>query len=164
MKKLAVLCSLIAVVLLALPGLSRAEIAVEAAAIATGIEDHAPVGVGESFPYDTEVLYCYSKITGGAEGDHVEHRWYFKDTLMATVPLNVNGPSWRTHSSKRIIRIWEGEWRVDIINAGEVLKSLKFTITGPEPEAKYSEEAGDELKVSEEPASEAPATEAPAGE
>ena len=131
MKKLMVVLSLLVVMMIILPGISSAEVAVEAAAIATGVEDHAPVGVGDAFDYTTEKLYCYSKITGGEAGDYVEHRWYFKDTLMATVSLTLGGPNWRTHSSKRIIRIWEGEWRVDIVHAGEVLKSLAFTITAP---------------------------------
>ncbi len=131
MKKLMVVLSLFAVMLLAMPGLSNAAVEVEDGAIATGIEDRAPVGVGESFLHTTDKLYCYTKITGGADGDYVEHRWYFKDTLMATVPLTLGGPSWRTHSSKRIIRIWEGKWRVDVVSGGEVIKSLPFTINAP---------------------------------
>ena len=134
MKKIMVVLSIFAVmaVVMTLPARASAAVSVEVAAIATGLEDYAPVGVGESFPYDTEKLYCYSKIIGGVSGDYVEHRWYYGDKLMATVPLTLGGPRWRTFSSKRIIRTWEGEWRVEIVHAGEAIKTLKFTITPPE--------------------------------
>jgi hypothetical protein len=142
MKKIMMVLSIVAVMMIAMPAVSNAAISVEVAAIATGVEDHAPVGVAESFPYNIEKVYCYTKIIGGEAGDYVEHRWYFKDTLMATVPLTLGGPNWRTHSSKRIIRIWEGDWRVEIVHAGEAIKTLNFTITPPvEP---YSTEGSSE--------------------
>jgi hypothetical protein len=157
MKRVMAVSIIFLSLMLAAPGFSKAGVVVEVAAIATEIVERAPIGVGENFPYTTEKLYCYSKITGGEAGDYVEHRWYHGDTLMATVPLTLGGPVWRTHSSKRIIRIWEGGWRVDIVHAGEVIKSLSFTITAPEEP--YSDDAGDEIKINEAPGSEAPASE-----
>ncbi len=157
MKRLMAVSIIFLSLMAAVPGISRAGVAVEAAAIATEIVERAPIDVGESFPYTTEKLYCYSKITGGEAGDYVEHRWYHGDTLMATVPLTIGGSSWRTHSSKRIIRIWQGAWRVDIVHGGEVLKSLSFTITAPEEP--YSDDAGDEIKINDAPENEAPASE-----
>ncbi len=146
MKKLTVVLSFLAVMavmIAALPAVSNAALSVEAAAIATGVEDHVPVGVGDTFPYTIEKLYCYSKILGAEADDYVEHRWYYGDKLMATVPLRLGGSNWRTYSSKRIIRVWEGEWRVEIVHAGEAIKTLKFTITGPE-EPYSTEESGTE--------------------
>ncbi len=139
MKRLVVVLSFFAVMMIALPAVSSAAITVEAAAIATGVVDHAPTGVGESFPNTTEKLYCYMKVVGGKVDDYMEHRWYFGDTLMATVQLSVGGPSWRTYSSKRIIRTWKGAWRVEIVYAGEALKTLNFT--GAEPEKPYADDA-----------------------
>lgn len=151
MKKLIMVLSVFAVMVFAFPAFSNAALSVEAAAIATGVEDHAPVGVSDSFPYTIEKLYCYSKIVGAEADDYVEHRWYYGDTLMATVPLKLGGSNWRTYSSKRIIRTWQGEWRVEIVHAGEAIKTLKFTITGPDEP--YADDAGDTLKVNDAPAS-----------
>ena len=117
------------------------ELVVKDSAIALDIVDHAPVDVGESFDIYTEQLYCFTKIAGGGEGDFVEHVWRWGDKVMARVKLNVGGPMWRTHSSKRIIRVWTGAWTVDIVGPeGDVLDTLSFTIT--EPEKKYSEDEG----------------------
>ncbi len=110
---------------------------VERSAIALDIVDHEPVNVGEKFDIYAEKLYCFTKITGGEPGDYVEHVWRWGDKVMARVPLQVGSPAYRTHSSKRIIRVWTGDWTVDVVGPGaEVLDTLKFTIL--EPENKYS--------------------------
>ena len=132
MKRIIVLLAAFAVLALALPAQSSAALSVESAAIATNIVDHTPTGVGDSFAYNTEKLYCFSKIRGGNKGDSIEHRWYHGNRLMATVPLKVGSQSWRTFSSKRIIRVWQGDWRVEIVHKGGVLDTLRFTINPPE--------------------------------
>jgi hypothetical protein len=133
MKKLAV--AFIAVFSLLIASLSFAGegLKVEAAAIATGVEGLSPTGVAETFPGGTELLYCYSKITGAESGDKIEHRWYWGDELVATVELPLKSSSWRTYSTKRIIRPWHGKWRVDIVSNNAVLQTLGFTVESPYP-------------------------------
>ncbi len=115
------------------------ELIVKSSAIALDIVDHEPVNIGNSFDIYTEKLYCFTKITGGEPGDYVEHVWRWGDKVMARVPLKLGGPAYRTHSSKRIIRVWTGDWTVDVVGpGGEVLDTLNFTIL--EPENKYSAE------------------------
>ena len=138
MKRFLTVAMLLVSMAIAVPAFAASHLNVEVAAIATAIEDRTPVGVGESFPFHTERLYCYTKITGGKTGDYVEHVWRWGDKEMARVPLTVSGPTWRTQSSKRIIRSWTGTWTVDIVNRGQVLKSLSFTIE--EPVKKYNGE------------------------
>ncbi|MHC4278465.1 MAG: DUF2914 domain-containing protein [Planctomycetota bacterium] len=52
---------------------------------------------------DVGKLLCYSKITGGGEGDSIKHRWYFGTRLIAGVSLDVSSEGWRTYSSKNIL-------------------------------------------------------------
>lgn len=102
---------------------------VSESAIATGIENLIPLGESDSFPLSVGKLYAFSKITGATEDTGIKHLWYYGDKLMAEVPLDVKSISWRTYSSKKIIRIWTGHWRVDITTEdGTVLKTLNFTI------------------------------------
>jgi hypothetical protein len=102
---------------------------VSESAIATGIENLTPLGESDSFPPSVGKLYAFSKITGATEDTSIKHLWYYGDKLMAEVPLDVKSISWRTYSSKKIIRIWTGQWRVDITTEdGTVLETLNFTV------------------------------------
>jgi hypothetical protein len=102
---------------------------VSESAIATEIENLTPLGEADSFPSSVSKLYAFSKITGATEDTIIKHLWYYEDTLMAEVPLAVKSPSWRTYSSKEILRIWKGQWRVDITTEdGTVLDTLTFVI------------------------------------
>ena len=101
------------------------------ASIALTIVDRVPRGVATVFANEVETLSCYSKIiNGGAVGhDSVRHVWYYGDDIMADVKLRVGASSWRTHSTKTIMKHWIGDWHVDIIAPDDtVLKTLNFTI------------------------------------
>lgn len=110
------------------PAAATGGLEVVEASIATGIENREPVGVAETFPAGTEKLYCYSKVTGGTEGDEIVHRWLKGTEEMAQVTLKVNGSPWRTFSSKTIAPDMTGSWSVDILQGENVLKTLKFEI------------------------------------
>jgi hypothetical protein len=107
---------------------AEATLQVETAAIATGIENREPVGAAETFPAGTEKLYCYSKITGGKEGDEIVHKWMKGDMEVGSVPLKINGSPWRTKSSKTLGADAAGQWSVEILQGTTVLKTLKFEI------------------------------------
>jgi hypothetical protein len=98
-------------------------------AIATGIQNLTPIGEAASFPSSIGKLYAFSKITGATKDTSIKHLWYYGDKLMTGVSLDVKSISWRTYSSKKIIRIWTGKWGVDITTEdGTVLETLNFTI------------------------------------
>lgn len=112
---------------------------VETIEIATGIQDRAPQGAGETFPAGVEKLYCYTKIVGGQEGDKIVHKWKKGGEVMAEVTLTVNGSPWRTHSSKVMSPEMSGDWSVEVLQGEQVLASRKFTVhaaTGRPGEAK----------------------------
>ena len=105
------------------------DLKVSESAIATGVENLTHLGESDSFSSSVGKLYAFSKITGATEDTSIKHLWYYGDTLMAEVPLEVKSISWRTYSSKKIIRTWTGQWRVDITtDDGTVLDTLNFTI------------------------------------
>lgn len=113
---------------LCLPRYATAEIEVIEAAIAKNIVDLTPADVSEKFSSDVGRLYCYTRVKGGA-GGLIIHKWYYKDTLVAAVPLSLKYPIHRTYSSKKILREWKGDWRVEITKEdGSVLKTLVFTL------------------------------------
>ena len=103
-------------------------ISVEEAAVATSIKDLVPEGVAESFPPNVGKLYCYSLIMNG-QGASVIHKWYYKENLVAAIPLAVKYRSHRTYSVKNIFPGNEGEWRVEIAKEdGTILKTVKFKV------------------------------------
>jgi hypothetical protein len=101
---------------------------VETAVVATGIENKEPQGVAQSFPANTQKLYCYSKITGGKEGDEIIHQWMKGEDVIASITLKVNGSPWRTHSFKTMPDHAVGKWSVKIMQKNKVLKVVPFEI------------------------------------
>ncbi len=99
------------------------------AEICTGIEERMPTDPADTLPSAVGQVYCWSKVKGAQDTTAVEHRWFYQDSLMATVELPVRSPSWRTWSSKRILPSWTGAWEVRITDmAGNILKSVTFVV------------------------------------
>ena len=96
-------------------------------AVGTAVADRQLTGMAESFPADTEKLYCYMKITNAADME-VQHVWYKGDTEMSRVTLKVGGSPWRTWSSKTLGAGAAGDWRCDVVQDGTVLQSVKFKV------------------------------------
>lgn len=96
-------------------------------AIGTGVADRQLTGTAESFPASTGAVYCYMKIENAADTE-VEHVWYKADAEMARVKLNVRGSPWRTWSSKKLTEDSVGDWRCDVVQNGNVIKSVKFKV------------------------------------
>jgi len=59
-------------------------------------------------------VYLYSHLLGLA-GHKVEHRWYYQQQLIATIPLTIGSHNWRTYSSKYLDRMMLGQWRVEVV-------------------------------------------------
>ncbi|MBI3398187.1 MAG: DUF2914 domain-containing protein [Deltaproteobacteria bacterium] len=108
---------------------AETKLSVEAAVIATGVENLTPMGVAEKFPATVGKLYCYSKIVGGTEGSSIKHIWYRGDKNVSEIVLPIKYPSFRTYSYKTIPPDWTGKWKVEIVaNDGTVLKTLEFDV------------------------------------
>ena len=132
-KKILSISALLLFVLISFFGVTQVvaqqNLVVSEFAIATSIEDRSPRGVSDTFPTNVSKLYAYTKINGAVGEIIIKHRWYYGETLISEVDLDVRSASWRTYSSKNIIPQWPGQWRVDVTNEqGTVLDSLKFTI------------------------------------
>jgi hypothetical protein len=108
---------------------AETKLSVEAAVIATGVENLTPMGVADKFPANTGKLYCYSKIIGGGEGSSVKHIWYYGDKKADEIILSIKSSSFRTYSYKTIPSDWTGRWKVEIVaDDGTILKTLEFVI------------------------------------
>ena len=95
--------------------------------VGTSVESRALVGAAEAFKADAGKLYCFSKIENAADSD-IEHVWYKNDVEVARVTLHVGGSPWRTHSSKNLGENPVGNWRCDVVQNGNVLKSVAFKV------------------------------------
>ncbi len=102
---------------------------VEGFACGTAIEDRELQGEAETFPAETEKVYCWTTITGCEEPTTVEHVWYYGGEEKARVPLEIKYPRMRTWSSKTIIPEWQGDWKVEMVDeTGHVLATVAFTV------------------------------------
>ena len=116
-------------VLVVAAGVVAAELKVENAVICTGVKDRAPEGAAEKFPAAVGKLYCFTKITGGAEGTLIKHVWFHGEEKVDAMELKVGAASWRTWSAKTIDPKLTGAWKVEVQDAeGKVLQTLNFTV------------------------------------
>ncbi len=124
----------IIVFILCLPLFSTAQetfpVSVNEMVFCTGIKDRKPVDVNANFPDSVERVFCYTRLSSQEDHTAISHVWYYNDTQMAIVDLPVNAGSWRTWSSKRIVKDWPGIWRVDVISStGKIICSEGFVIS-----------------------------------
>ena len=111
------------------PALSVVEIVV-----AAGFDREArtPTDVAESFPADTDRLWCYTRVTGAQQPLEIVHTWYHEGETRARVGLPVRSSDWRTWSRKDILPGWTGQWVVKVLDPdGLVLATRSFTIASP---------------------------------
>ncbi len=117
---------------LGLISVSFAETKVNEIVCGTGIEERNIQNPSDTFKVEGDIttIYCLSSISTDEAPTKVYHVWKYGDKEMAKVELNinVNSPSYRVWSSKKIIPQWVGEWKLEVQDAnGNVLgeKSLK---------------------------------------
>lgn len=99
--------------------------------IAHDVIDREPVEPADTFPADVGAVSAWTRITGAA-GTTVEHMWRHGGEAWE-VPLEVGGSPWRTWSTKVIPQNWQGEWTLEVLDAGgNVVASETFFIAeGP---------------------------------
>ena len=94
------------------------------------VQDYKLKGMRTKFSNKVGLVYCFTKVEGATDTTTISHIWYYDGKQKAKVDLKVKSNSWRTYSSKRILKTWTGTWRVDVVDEKEnVLKSKKFMIT-----------------------------------
>lgn len=97
--------------------------------VTTEIVDREPMNNGAAFSASMGPVYYFTEVNGAHTPTHISHIWYYKGTQIAEVPLSVEGPRWRTWSSKRILQEWAGSWSVEAVDAdGNVLSSKAFDV------------------------------------
>jgi Protein of unknown function (DUF2914) len=122
----------IAIVVVPTTGLAQAagQLQVATAAVCRDVVNREPVDAGTKFPLSVGKLSCFTKIIGVEGSGKIAHVWYLGDQERFRVDLTVNGPTWRTFSTKAIRPGDAGSWRVDVVDsAGAVLKSVPFEVT-----------------------------------
>ena len=108
---------------------AQAALSVGRAAFARGVVAREPVGVSDTFPADVGEVYFFTHVLGAEEPTEILHVWIHNGWEMAIVPLEVQSPSWRTWSSKRILPEWTGEWTVEVRETdGTVIYRASFRI------------------------------------
>ena len=106
-----------------------AQMSVREAGIGTNVVDRVLQGTSVKFDASVGKLYAYTRIVGAEDTTRVSHRWYYNDHLMAEVTLPVLGADWRAWSSKNLVPMWIGDWRVDVVDMdGSVLESMAFKV------------------------------------
>lgn len=97
--------------------------------ITTAVVNREPVDAIQNYPSTVDHLYCFTRVTGAAQGEVVTHLWRYEGREMARVDLLIGGESWRTWSSKTFHSEWKGSWQVDILGEdGVLLMSIPFQL------------------------------------
>jgi hypothetical protein len=105
-------------------------ITISRAVICMDVNEHEPEEPGDQFPPNVKRLYCFTEIKSSGEPMEIQHRWYWKDELMSTIPLTIKSARFRTFTAKSIPSYAIGDWRVAIVNSHneETLQIIKFEI------------------------------------
>ena len=97
--------------------------------VTTAVVNREPSGDGSVFPPSTGAVYYFTEIDGATGPTQITHIWYYQDQKMAEIPLSLEGPRWRTWSSKRILENWVGSWKVEAVDqSGNVLSFQTFNV------------------------------------
>lgn len=104
------------------PAVALAEILVVRHAFARGIEAREPLGAARVFPADVGTLTFFTQVAGVEGSSEVRHVWIYDGREVASIPLAVQGPTWRTWSTKTVLPEQRGDWTVEVHDAaGAVL-------------------------------------------
>lgn len=97
--------------------------------VTTNVVKREPVNDGMVFSARLGPVFYFTEVNGADTPTHIAHIWYYEGREMAKVPLSIEGPRWRTWSSKRMLEDWKGSWRVEAVDAdGKLLSSQTFEV------------------------------------
>ena len=107
----------------------KQKMGVEDLVICTAVENRQPAGVDSVFSNTVDRLYCFTTVTGAEDTTSVYQVWQFKDEVKAKIKLKIGAKSWRTWSSKKIVKEWVGPWSVEVVTKdGDVLARKMFRV------------------------------------
>jgi hypothetical protein len=105
-------------------------IALTYAVLCETIVDYSPLYPAVVFSIAMGKVSCFTSFDPVPEKSHVEHRWFFKDSLSAKKKLFVKNPRWSTYSSIQLREADKGPWRVEIVDDNDrILGILRFSVT-----------------------------------
>lgn len=97
--------------------------------VTTEVINREPVNDGLVFSASLGPVFYFTEVKGAHTPTQITHIWYYDGQEMAKIPLSVEGPRWRTWSSKRMIEEWKGSWKVEAVDAdGNLLSSQTFEV------------------------------------
>jgi hypothetical protein len=98
-------------------------------AVGTGVENRELVGESQSFPAETETVYCFLDAKDIAANIKVVFVWFYneKEANRTTLTLK-QGSRWRTWAAKGVAGR-KGDWKVELqYTNGTVVTSLPFKV------------------------------------
>jgi len=96
--------------------LVKSNISIESAQLTSNVVNKQATDIlSEQVPKQIRNLYFFTQVTG-AKNQTLYHRWLFKNQEMALIPLNINSNLYRTWSSKKMARAWQGQWTIEVLN------------------------------------------------
>ena len=107
-----------------------ADMAVVESGVGTSIEKRTIVGAATQFPADVGKVVAFTKVSGTGSST-LTHRWVYAGKTALEVKLSMGGSPWRVWSEKNIRKGQEGDWKVEVIDAGgKVVKTIDFKVGG----------------------------------
>jgi|TARA_B110000902_G_scaffold32036_1_gene34211 hypothetical protein len=105
---------------------------VERSQLTSSIENREPVDNLENFVQgqnnEIKRIYFFTQITG-LGNKQIIHRWLHEGEEKAAVTLNIGADNWRTYSSKRVPKYWQGKWQVQVWQSDLMLISHHFEVS-----------------------------------
>jgi hypothetical protein len=93
------------------------------------VETAVPEDTASAFSSNVNRVYCFTRIVGAKTRISIQHKWYWDDKLVQSIPLAVESNNWGTQSLKTIDPSLTGNWRVEVAREDNfVLSSKSFTI------------------------------------
>lgn len=119
-------------------------------AVTTEVVDREPTSDLSHVPASEAQVIFYTDLHGMA-GQTILHRWMHRDEQVAEVSFNVGGPRWRVWSSKKMMPDWQGEWTVQVIDAGgEVVAEKPFVYGSADVGAAMAEKSDEAATTTDE--------------
>jgi len=102
---------------------------VERLVAAADVQNREPVGIAETFPATTEMVYCFLETTNITEDTHITFQWYYEGEEIHAYEMPLKkGDRWRTFAYKNLYG-QKGTWKVAVKDSvGETVKTVSFTV------------------------------------
>lgn len=98
-------------------------------AVGTGVENRELKGEAQSFPAETETVFCFLDAKDIAADIQVVFVWFYNEKEANRTPLTLKqGARWRTWAAKSVAGR-KGDWKVELqYSNGAAVNSLTFKV------------------------------------